>query len=74
MAHLFGVEEPAISKHLNNTFDENELQKEATISILETVQKEGNRNVKRQVEYYRLEVILAVGYRINSAETKQFRI
>jgi hypothetical protein len=70
----FAVEVPAISKHLTNIYDTQELQKEATISILETVQKEGNRNVKRNVEYYSLDVTLAVGYRVNSAQATQFRI
>ena len=67
MAMLFGVEVPGISKHLSKIYETNELQKEATISILETVQQEGSRNIKRKVEYYRLEAILAVGYRVNSA-------
>ena len=74
MAQLFGVEIPAISKHLTNIYDTNELQKEATISILETVQKEGTRNVKRLVEYYTLDATLAVGYRVNSTQATQFRI
>ena len=74
MAALFCMEVPAVSKHLANIFATNELLKESTISILETVQKEGNRQVKRQVEYYRLEAILAVGYRVNSAQATQFRI
>lgn len=74
MANLFAVEVPAISKHLTNIYDTNELQKEATISILETVQKEGIRNVKRNVEFYRLDAVLAVGYRVNSAQATQFRI
>jgi hypothetical protein len=74
MAHLFVVEVPAISKHLTNIYDTNELQKEATISILETVQKEGIRNVKRNVEYYSLDAALAVGYRVNSSQATQFRI
>ena len=74
MSVMFGVEVPAVSKHLANIYETGELNKEATISILETVQKEGNRNVKRNVEYYRLEAILAVGYRVNSAEATQFRI
>jgi hypothetical protein len=73
-AQLFGVEVPAISKHLNNIYEEGELQKEATISILETVQQEGNRNVKRNVEFYNLDTIIAVGYRINSKQATQFRI
>ena len=74
MSVMFGVEVPAVSKHLANIYETGELNKEATISILETVQKEGNRNVKRNVEYYRLEAILAVGYRVNSTEATQFRI
>lgn len=74
MAELFGVEVPAISKHLNNIYDSGELSKEATISILETVQQEGNRNVKRNVEFYNLDSIIAVGYRVNSYLATQFRI
>ena len=74
IAQLFNVEVPAISKHLNNIYQENELQKEATISILETVQLEGNRNVKRNVEFYNLDTIIAVGYRVNSKQATQFRI
>jgi hypothetical protein len=74
MADLFGVEVPAISKHLNNIYDTGELIKEATISILETVQQEGTRNVKRSVEFYNLDAIIAVGYRVNSIQATQFRI
>ncbi len=74
MAQLFGVEVPAISKHLNNIYESNELDEDVTISILETVRKEGTRNVKRNVEYYRIETILAVGYRVNSNQATQFRI
>ena len=61
MAELFGVEVPAISKHLANIFETNELDEKATISILETVQKEGSRNVKRNIEFYNLDAIIAVG-------------
>jgi len=68
MAELFGVEIPAISKHLNNIYDSGELNKEATISILETVQKECSRTVKRNVEFYNLDAIIAVGYRVNSSK------
>ncbi|MEA2092583.1 MAG: virulence protein RhuM/Fic/DOC family protein [Patescibacteria group bacterium] len=74
IADLFDVQKPAISKHLKNIYTEGELDKEATISILETVQKEGNRKVKRSIEYYNLDVILSVGYRINSKQATQFRI
>ncbi len=74
MAELFGVNTPAINKHLKNIFETGELQKEATISILETVQSEGNRQVSRKVEYYNLDAIIAVGYRVNSYQATQFRI
>ena len=74
IAQLFGVEVPAINKHLNNIFEENELDKEATISKMEIVQQEGNRQVKRQVEFYNLDAIIAVGYRVNSKQAMQFRI
>lgn len=55
MAELFGVNVPAVSKHLNNIYESNELEKDATISILETVQNEGNRLVNRNIEYKILE-------------------
>jgi len=74
IANLFAVEVPAISKHLTNIYDTGELQKDSTISILEKVQKEGKRDVKRNLEYYSLDAIIAVGYRVNSKEATQFRI
>ncbi|PHQ65416.1 MAG: cell filamentation protein Fic [Sulfurimonas sp.] len=74
IAELFDVNVPAISKHLNNIYEDGELEKESTISILETVQKEGSRDVKREVEYYSLDAILSVGYRVNSTKATQFRI
>lgn len=74
MAELFGVGVPAVSKHIDNIYDSNELQREATISILETVQKEGQRQVKRNLEYYNLDVVISVGYRVNSSQATQFRI
>ncbi len=74
MAELFGVNIPAISKHLNNIYESGELEKGATISILETVQNEGNRVVKRKIEYYNLDTIISVGYRVNSTQATHFRI
>lgn len=74
MSVLFGVEVPAINKHLANIYETKELQKEATISKMEIVQQEGNRAVKRSIEVYHLKVVLAVGYRVNSTEATQFRI
>lgn len=74
MAELFGVEVPAINKHLSNIYETGELDEKATISILETVQQEGTRMVKRNVEFYNLDAIIAVGYRVNSHQATQFRI
>ena len=74
MAELFGVKIPAISKHLSNIFESGELQKEVTLSKLEKVQKEGKRLIKREIEYYNLDAIISVGYRINSHQATQFRI
>ena len=74
MAELFGVNVPAVSKHLNNIYESSELIKDSTISILETVQTEGSRTVKRNVEFYNLDAIISVGYRVNSAQATQFRI
>ena len=74
MAELFGVKIPAISKHLANIYETGELPREATLSILETVQKEGRRQVSRDVEFYNLDAIIAVGYRVNSYQATQFRI
>ena len=74
MADLFGVGKAAISKHLANIYESGELQKEATVSFLETVQQEGNRQVTRSIEYYNLDAIISVGYRVNSTKATQFRI
>jgi hypothetical protein len=74
MAGLFGVKVPAISKHMANIYETGELMKESTISILETVQKEGDRKVKREMEFYNLDAIISVGYRVNSYQATQFRI
>ena len=73
MAALFDVGVPAISKHLANVFETGELKEEATISKMETVQQEGNREVKRMVVMYKLDAIIAVGYRVNSIRATQFR-
>ena len=73
MAELFDVNVPAISKHLSNIFEEGELFKEATFSKMEIVQMEGNRKVKREPEFYNLDAIIAVGYRVNSKKATRFR-
>lgn len=74
MAELFGVEVPAISKHLSNIYAESELQQDATVSKMEIVQKEGSRTVHRQVDFYNLDAIISVGYRVNSRRATHFRI
>lgn len=74
MAELFGVNVPNISKHLSNIYEEGELSKEATVSKMEIVQLEGERQVKRQAEFYNLDAIIAVGYRVNSKQATAFRI
>jgi hypothetical protein len=70
MAQLFGVQVPAISKHLNNIFESTELNEGSVISILETTAAD-SKNYKTQ--FYRLEAILAVGYRVNSVQATDFR-
>ena len=73
MAELFNVEQPAIAKHLINIYNKNELDKDSTYSKMELVQQEGTRNVKRNVEFYNLDAIISVGYRVNSLRATQFR-
>ncbi len=74
MAELFGVEVPAISKHLTNIYDEGELIQDSTVSKMETVQNEGTRTVKRNLVFYNLDAIISVGYRVNSIRATHFRI
>ncbi|GHV12544.1 hypothetical protein FACS1894162_8580 [Bacteroidia bacterium] len=74
MAELFGVEIPAVSKHLKNIYDDGELSNTSTISKMEIVQNEGERTIKRMVDFYNLDAIIAVGYRVNSKKATHFRI
>lgn len=77
MAELFGVKTPAISKHLKNIFSEGELREEVVISILETTAKHGAIKGKAQkstTQFYNLDAIISVGYRVNSTRATQFRI
>lgn len=74
MADLFSVNTPAISKHLKNIYEEGELIEESTVSKMEIVQTEGNRKVKRNVDFYNLDAIISVGYRVNSRQATKFRI
>ena len=74
MAELFDVDVPAISKHLTNIYADGELMKDSTISKMEIVQQEGARHVKREQNFYNLDAIISVGYRVNSRRATQFRI
>ena len=74
MAELFGVDVRTVNEHLKNIFDSSELQKHSTIRKFRIVQQEGSRNVARDVDFYLLDAILAVGYRVASSEATQFRI
>ena len=73
MAQLFDVNIPAISKHLKNIFDEEELRPDTTVSKMEIVQMEGEREVKRETTFYSLDAIIAVGYRVSSVRATRFR-
>lgn len=73
MAELFGVKSQAITKHLGNIYEEEELSREETCSKKEQVQIEGNREVKRNLDFYNLDAIIAVGYRVNSKKATKFR-
>ena len=73
IAEVFDVNVPAISKHIKNIYKDNELDEFSTVSKMEIVQKEGTREVARIVDHYSLDIILAVGYRTNSAKAIRFR-
>ncbi len=73
MAALFDIGIPTINEHLKNIFETGELTREATIRKFRTVQNEGNRDVSRNLEYYSLDAIISVGYRVNSKRATQFR-
>lgn len=74
MAELFNVKPNTISYHLNEVYDSKELTKNSTNRKIRQVQKEGNRNVEREFDFYSLDAIIAVGYRVNSKEATDFRI
>ncbi|MBS5337342.1 MAG: virulence RhuM family protein [Veillonella sp.] len=74
ISKLFDVNPQAISKHLNNIYSDGELDKLGTCSKMEQVQIEGSRSVKRVIDFYNLDAIIAVGYRVNSKKATQFRI
>ena len=74
IADLFQRDKSVISRHIAHIFKEGELPKEATVAKNATVQTEGTRKVHRAIDYYNLDLILSVGYRINSKQGTQFRI
>lgn len=74
IATLFGRDVKTIGKHINNVFAEGELERNSTVANFATVQLEGGRKIERQIEYYNLDVIISVGYRVKSKQGTQFRI
>jgi hypothetical protein len=74
MAELFGVEVHTVNYHLKEIFKSGELKEDSTIRKIRIVQREGNRDVSRDVDFYNLDAIIAVGYRVNSYQATQFRI
>lgn len=73
LAELFQVAVPTINEHIKNIYNEGELPPAATVRKFRIVQKEGSRDVQREVDFYNLDVILSVGYRVNSQRGTQFR-
>ena len=74
LAELFGVSISSVSRHLKNIYETGELDRAATVAEIARVRSEGDRSVQRAVESYNLDVIIAVGYRVNSHQATQFRI
>jgi len=74
IADLFDADKSGISRHIKNIYQNKELKKSLTVAKIATVQIEGNREIKRDIEYYNLDVVLSVGYRVNSKRATQFRV
>ena len=74
IAMLFGVDRSVITKHLKNIFESAELDKEATCAKFAQVREEGGRSVNREIEFYNLDAIISVGYRVNSTQATHFRM
>ena len=74
MAELFQTDRTSIVKHVNNIYKSEELEKDSTCAKIAQVQMEGNRTIKRHIIYYNLDMIISVGYRVNSMRGTQFRI
>ena len=73
MAALFAVDKSGISRHIRNVYETGELKTEATVAKIATVQTEGDRRVNRKLEFYNLDMIISVGYRVNSIRGTHFR-
>lgn len=74
LAGLFGIDKSGISRHIKNIFETGELQEKATVAKIATVQTEGGRNVSRSLDFYNLDMIISVGYRVNSIRGTHFPI
>ena len=74
ISDLFGRDKSVISRHIRNILQTGELDESATVAKIATVQKEGEREVTRSIECYNLDVILSVGYRVDSKQATRFRI
>ena len=74
IARLFNTDKSGISRHIGNIYKGKELHKDSTVAIFATVQKEGKREIERTIEHYNLDMIISVGYRVNSQKATQFRI
>src|SRR5699024_10595313 len=74
IAELFGRDKSVISRHLKNIYTQKELDYDSTVAKNATVQTEGKRKVEREIEFYNLDAIISVGYRVNSKQGTQFRI
>ena len=73
MAELFQRNKSTISRHIKNVFEEGELSADSTVAFFATVQTEGKRKVERDIAFYNLDMIISVGYRVNSIRATQFR-
>ena len=74
LSSFFGRDKSVISRHINNITKTGELKRDSTVAFFATVQDEGGRQIERQIEYYNLDMIISVGYRVNSIRGTQFRI
>ncbi len=74
LSDLFGRDKSVLSRHLRNIYESCELDRKTTVAFFATVQKEGRRQIERQIEYFNLDAIISVGYRVNSKQGTRFRI